>query len=121
MIARPYLTCEILPNGNLKIIADAEAKVWIAEERDRGRTDDDILWDGFEGYWNNGSYYPFDAGAGNPFVGLTAAPCIAESMDVLDDGTKLIEGRLWYCTHYELTSFVDNLLDDGFTIFNLAE
>lgn len=120
MIALPYLTAKILDDGDLMITADAEAQEWIREELDRGRSDDDILWDGFEGYWNNGSFWPFDAGLGNPFVGLTCAPCIAEDMDVLDDGTHVINGRVWWYPDYEVRSFVSDLLEYGNTRFPLG-
>lgn len=119
-IARPYLTAQVNDQGHLVITADDEAKEWIREERERDQSDDDILWSGFEGYWNNGSYWPFDAGRGNPMVGLTSAPCIAEGMDVLDDGTHVIEGRLWWYPNYMVRSPVDELVETGRTIFSLA-
>lgn len=117
---RPILTVTELPNGDLRITADAEAREWIKQERERGQSDEGILWDGFEGYWNNGSYTPFDAGAGNPFVGLTSAPCIAESMNVEDDGTKVIYGKLWWHPNYAVKSFVDELLEHGFVDFTFG-
>lgn len=117
---RPILQCEVLESGNLRVIADNEARAWIKQEQELGRTSDDILWDGFEGYWNNGAYWPFDAGQGDPFVGLTSAPCIAESMDILDDGSRRIEGRLWWFPNYCVVDPVDELKRKGNVIFTFA-
>ena len=118
MIPRPYLTCTATPDGNLKLTANNAARAWLKEQQERRCGDLEILWDGLEGYWNNGSYEPFDAGQGNPFVGLSSAPCIAESMDVADDGTKTICGRFWAFTEYMTESFVDQLKRRGFVIFH---
>lgn len=117
---RPILTARIAENGDLRITASNEARRWMREERERGLTDDCILWDGFEGYWNNGSFSPFDAGYANPFVGLTDAPCIAEDMTTHDNGDREIYGRLWWFPNYMVRSFVDDLLTKGSTVFKLA-
>lgn len=66
----------------------------------------------------NGSYTAFDAGNGNPFVGLTEAPCIAEQMDVHEDGTQVIIGDFWYFERYMLECPVEKLLEEGSVTFN---
>lgn len=118
MIYRPYLTATVTPNGNLKLIANNAARAWLKEQVLAGKSDLDILWDGLEGYWSNSSFEPFDAGDGNPFVGFSDAPCIAESMDMDDDGTKSIYGRFWYHSDYMLISFADQLKNRGFVYFH---
>lgn len=74
----------------------------------------------FEPYSANGSYAVFDAGSANPFVGLTDAPCVAEEMDVLDDGTHVIVGRLWWYPGYELADPWTDLEETGRTVFTAA-
>ena len=83
--------------------------------------DVDLLYPLLEPYWANGGFEPFDAGAGDPFVGLTSAPCIAESMNVEDDGTHVIVGRFWYYGDYMVKDFVALLRRDGKIVFDLAE
>lgn len=120
ILPTPILQCEVMERGNLLVLADNQARAWIKEEQDRGQSSDDILWDGFEGYWNNGSYYPFDAGQANPFVGLTSAPCIAEEMDIDDDGSRRIAGRLWWFPNYCVIDPVEELKRKGRVIFTFA-
>lgn len=111
---------EVLPNGNLKVAAGNEARQWIKEEQKAERSSDSILWDGTERYWTNGSYEPFDAGQGNPFVGLTCAPCIAELLDCKDNGDREIVGRFWYFDRYQVVDPMEELKRTGQVIFNLA-
>lgn len=118
MICTPILTATVTPNGNLKLTANNAARAWLKEQVLDGKRDLDILWDGLEGYWNNGSFEPFDAGDANPFVGISSAPCIAESMDVDDDGTKSISGRFWHHRNYMIESFADQLKNRGFVYFH---
>lgn len=116
MTYTPILKATITPNGNLKLTANNAARAWLKKQA--GRTDMEILWDGLEGYWNNGSFEPFYAGQANPFVGLSDAPCIAESMDVDDEGNKTIEGRFWYHRDYMISGAVDLLRTLGFVYFH---
>lgn len=74
----------------------------------------------FEPFSCNGSYTPFDAGEGNPFVGLTSAPCIAESMATDDAGNNTVVGRLWWFPDYCLRDPLDELKRKGRTVFTLA-
>ena len=62
-----------------------------------------------EQYSCNGSYAFFDAGQGNPFVGLTNAPCIAEAMDTDNDGTNIIRGEFWCYVEYMIKCPVETL------------
>lgn len=65
----------------------------------------------------NGSYTFFNAGDANPFVGLTEAPCIAESMDTDDEGTNTIQGDFWYFGEYMLECPIETLLNKGEVAF----
>lgn len=114
----PILSARILDSGNLLITADNAARRWLTEERHRG--EDDLLWDGFEGYWTNGRYWPFDAGRANPFVGLWSGPCIAEAMHVDDDGKHTIVGRFWAQLDYCTVSAIDRLRTKGSVVFHLV-
>jgi hypothetical protein len=107
------INCTILPNGNLLLTASNDM-------RDNGANYWSIMADGLESYSCNGSYTHFDAGDGDPFVGLTSAPCIAESMDYLDDGTHAIMGRLWYYSEYCLRSDLDELIARGRTEYTFG-
>lgn len=114
------IDCSILPNGDLKITMNESSREELREVIEGGRNFWYILADLFEPYFTNGSYEPFDAGDGNPFVGLTSAPCIAESLTVEDDGSKTIEGGFWYFANYMLVDPLEELAETGETIFTLA-
>lgn len=119
MITQPYFIATITANGNLLVTADSEARDWIEEQQDSSHTSESsILWDGFEGYWNNGKFRPFGAGCGNPAVGISDALCIAEAIDMDDEGRYTINGRFWAFTDYESTSLIDELKTKGFVIFH---
>ena len=116
------LTLTVLPNGNLRLAASNEARARLRELQARGMDEVSILCELTEPYWTNGSYCPFDAGAGHPFVGLTDAPCVAESMDYPDDadGPEIV-GRLWWFPNYMVTSPIDELKRKGRVVFALAQ
>jgi hypothetical protein len=111
----------IMENGNLKITADKETREEICYMWEDGKSFWSILCELFEDYSCNGSYTPFDAGDANPFVGLTNAPCIAETMDYLDNGELELIGRFWYFADYMITNPFETLRDTGEIIFNIAE
>jgi hypothetical protein len=118
---RDALTCTILPNGSLEVsLADAEAREWLVDGLVK-HTSEDMLMFGTEQYWTNGMFHPFDAGQANPFVGLSSAPCIAEDMDVHDDGTREINGRFWAYLDYQVRDFADDLLEHGRAVFTLVD
>ena len=114
-------------SGNLEVtldFADENEKQSLIEEigeMQEKKTDLDILIEGTERYWTNGSYQPFDAGAGNPFVGLTDAPMVANSMSFDDDGNAEIEGDFWYYGNYQITSFIEELIREGRVVFTLCK
>ncbi len=113
------ITCTELDNGNLQLtINESDKQELLDNLQERG------FWttfcDAMESYSCNGSFTPFDAGQGNPFVGLTDAPCIAESMDYLDNGDAEIVGEFWYFDNYMLECPLEKLANDGQVIFNLA-
>lgn len=114
------MNIEILENGNLKLVLEVGDIDEIQYNRERGFNDVNVLIELTENYWTNGSYQPFDAGNGNPFVGLTDAPCIAEELDYDDDGQAEIIGNFWYYSDYMIKSFIDELVKNGEVIFALA-
>ena len=105
----------VLENGSLQIRAEKEDADDIESVMEL--SDDDALAELLESYWTNGSYYPFDAGQGEPFVGLTCAPCIAEHMDYSDTGKRSIDGRLWWYPDYMISSPIQKLKNEGVVIF----
>lgn len=113
------VSCSVLANGDLEISADAETCSDIAN-----RPADADYWsiwaDLFEQYSTNGLYTPFDADSANPFVGLTSAPCVAESMDVFDTGERAVVGRLWWFPKYQIIDPLELLRDCGRVVFALA-
>lgn len=115
------INATILANGNLKVTAGNEGRAWLADEMASDHYD---FWatlaSALESYSCNGSYTPFDAGQANPFVGLTDAPCIAESLDIDDDGQAQIIGRFWYFERYMLDCPLEQLRNHGRVIFTLA-
>ena len=113
-------SCEILPTGGLEIRAEGEASADLIDALADDKPFWVILCDGLEHYSCNGSFTPFDAGAGNPFVGLSDAPCIAESMDYGDNGLCAIEGRFWYFNNYALECPLETLARNGQVVFTLA-
>lgn len=113
------MNVNILENGNLELtLEDSSEFEWLNENINSSH--DDLIYSMFERYSCNGSYTYFDADNANPFVGLTEAPCIAEKLDYDDDGRKKIIGKFWYYPDYMIKSFIDELLEDGFVIFELA-
>jgi len=113
------LYASVLENGDLEITLHEdfrEEMEELAEEKD----DILILIEGFEHYFANGSYHPFDAGEGNPFVGLSSDICIAESMDVNDEGECEIVGAFWHYPDTYRYDVVEQLLQHGKVIFKLV-
>ncbi len=115
------LKCQIMPSGDLFVAADNETREDISDAIESGKDYLSILCDIFEGYSCNGSYTPFDSSEGNPFVGLTSAPCIAESLSVEDNGDLNIDGRLWWFPNYMLHDPIIELRNKGETVFKAAE
>lgn len=108
----------ILPSGNLRLVADEEAREEARDKIEAGINDDvGILLELTEDHWTNGGFEPFDGGQGNPFVGLTDAPCIAESMDIDGEGQRTINGRLWFYPEYMVMNPVAELADHGYVEF----
>lgn len=113
------IDCQILPSGDLEVTVTGEGKQAIRSMWTAQRDYWSILAELFEPYFTNGQFQPFDASEGNPFVGLTSAPCIAESMSRLDDGTNQINGRFWYFDAYQTTDPLNELVAEGKTVFTL--
>lgn len=111
---------EVMKSGALELTADREGIEWICEQVDLGRDSDTILMDGMERYWTNGGFTPFDAGMGNPFVGLTSAPCIAESMEIHENGDREVRGGLWFFSRYMLVDPMEELKQMGRVVFSKA-
>ena len=105
------INAKISENGNFLLLSVGETDRDDLRDVYEARGEMAALCEGMESYSCNGSFTPFDAGAANPFVGLTDAPCIAETMDYKDDGRAVIVGRFWYDPHYATRSIVESLCD----------
>lgn len=112
----PGIEIEMMGGGDLKFTANAEGVQWLRDNRG-DKSDLDVLFDLLETSSCNGGFKAFDAGQGNPNVGLTCAPCIAESMRIKEDGSQVIEGRFWYFEQYMIADMVDRLIRDGELVF----
>jgi hypothetical protein len=122
MTIHDNINATIQANGDLLLTAGNATRAEIAElQRRNDRTSLDILTELTETYWTNGSYQPFDAGDGDPFVGLTSAPCIAECLDTHDSGENEIVGRLWWFPNYMLRDPCEELKRTGRVLFTLAD
>ena len=114
------INCKILENGDLKITADNSSKSELKYARERSG-----YWgamaEAFDGYRSNGSFEHFDAGNANPFVGLTSAPCIAESMSPNDDDQNVIAGRVWAFMNYQIEDDLGELIRTGKVVYQLVE
>lgn len=75
------------------------------------RKGEGIIYDWIERYSCNGSYSFFNAGEGNPFIGLSDAPCIADCFDYEDDGTVIIIGEYYYYPDYMITDWIQELIN----------
>lgn len=104
------------PKGALRVSFHPSDRAELVEMADE-KSAFDILLEGTESYWTNGSYRPFDAGDANPSVGLTDAPCIAESMDYDDDGQASIVGDFWFFNQYAVECFIERMLEYGYVDF----
>lgn len=113
------ITATITPKGELRITAGNETRATLAQWlREGTRARCTIYAELFESYSCNGSYAPFDAGDGNPFVGLTSAPCIAEYLSWDDNGNVTIDGNFWYFADYMIADELHLLARYGVVIFN---
>ena len=109
----------ILENGNLKLSLSPDEREEVAERLEQVG-EDLVLVELTEPYWTNGSFQAFDAGNGKPFVGLTSAPCIAESMSHDEEGEPSVEGRLWWFPDYAVRGAVQELVEKGSVEWPLA-
>ena len=116
------MNVQILENGNLELTFEDNAELETVSnlKTDWIETDENILIDGLEQYSCNGSFVFFDAGVGNPNVGLTSAPCIAEQLDWDDKGNAEIIGNFWYYDNYMTKSFIDELINHGKVTFKFG-
>jgi hypothetical protein len=105
----------VITDAGLVLRLEDDAREDVADMLAAGRSWWSVLADVFEPYSCNGSFTPFDAGDGNPFVGLTEAPCVAECMTWDDDGQAAIDGRLWFDDLY-MTRDLLALLAAGETV-----
>lgn len=109
-----------LANGDLELRVDAETQAELAASLEGPAGYWGTFAELFESYSCNGGFTPFDAGQGNPFVGLTSAPCIAESMTTEDNGDNRIEGSLWAFSDYCLRDPLRELAEEGRTVFDFV-
>lgn len=107
-------------NGDLLITANNPTRNYLATMGDDADFNQ-AMFDLLEPLSTNGGFTLFDAGQANPFVGLTSAPCIAESMNYDDDGSMEVVGRLWWFKAYQVQSYVRELRTTGRVVFPQAE
>lgn len=111
---------KVLDNGDLKLTADNWARSELAQMNATERGYWSIMAEAFEPESCNGSYTHFDAGQGDPFVGFTNAPCIAEGIHIDEIGGSFVEGRLWYFDQYQTVCDFEELKNKGRVIYKLA-
>lgn len=111
----------VLENGNLQLqISDQEERQEFALNNvNRGEAS--AICDALEPYSCNGSYTWFCAGDGNPFVGLSNAPCIAERLDVDDNGECTVDGDFWFLDDYMVRDYMAELGNGLAVIFTKAD
>ena len=114
------MNVQILENGDLKLSLESDDDFGQLKI-DSNSYGEFAICDLLEPYSCNGSFAFFDASDGNPCVGLTDAPCIAEQLDWDDEGNAEIIGNFWYYDDYMVKSFIDELLNDGEVTFTLAK
>lgn len=116
------IKCTTLQNGNLKITADNNTRQWIKDSMNDTSLNYWIIMEYlFEDYSANSKFQHFNPDNANPFIGLTSAPCIAESISTDDTGNRTVEGRLWHFPQYALRYDLEELKNKGFVIYQLAE
>jgi hypothetical protein len=115
-----------LPNSDLELAfwdmdgPDAQAEYQAEFAAQYAEIGPVCIYEALEPYSCNGSYAAFDAGDGNPFVGLSNAPCVAESLYMNDEGENIIEGRFWYADNYMITCPYYELAKTGRTVLTLC-
>lgn len=114
-----HLSFTILPNGDLRMEANVPARMLLAES-DQGWEYSPAMMRMMEEFSCNGSYTLFDPSRGNPYVGLTDVPCIAESLDLADSGQRFVRGRLWIYKDGTWCNYVEDLIECGEAIFTLV-
>lgn len=114
------IAATILESGDLRLTLEPETDADELRENLNARGFWWTMAEAFEQYEANGGFAPFDAGEANPFVGLTSAPCIAESLDTDDDGARTIDGRFWYFGDYAIRCPIEDILSHGESIWTLA-
>ena len=110
---------KIQKSGDLLLTADNDGRKWLSEKMPE-QCDLALLPQILEPFSTNGSFTFFDAGQGNPFVGLTETPCIAESIDYDDIGNAQIIGNFWFFGAYMLRDCCEDLKNSGRVVFQLA-
>ena len=108
-----------MKNGDLKITADNYTRQYIKDNKAVGYWN--IMSELFENYACNGSFQHFDASDADPFVGLTSAPCIAESISPGDDGYNEVDGRLWTFNDHATRDDLEELKNKGYVIYSLVK
>jgi hypothetical protein len=109
----------VLPNGDLKITADNEARAWLKEQLQEISVVD--FWPEFVAGFI-AFYYPWlryakdqdliDMGA------LTSSPVLMETMP--DGSDNLAESRVWWFPNYQVENEFDTLKRTGRLVMSLA-
>jgi hypothetical protein len=106
------------PKGHLILSAQtpAEHAIVLAALQTAHHLDHDVLRTILWPFESLGEYFPIQPGV-TGHVGLTDAPCITDQ-PVSDDLS--VPGRLWAFMDYQVRSFAELLLRDGFVVFPLV-
>jgi hypothetical protein len=110
----------ILPNGNLEITCNRNDKPGLRDMLAKTHNDGILLAELLEstGWQPNGRLHqisPEDVAA------LTDAPMLTDDMTVEDDATVTVHGQVYWYPNYMVTNFMEELLNEGRTIFQRAE
>lgn len=112
---------EYATNGNLILVSEPADADMLADLKDRhGSNDEAFLADlleatGWEGNSVLMKIQPEDVG------GLTDSPILTDDRTIKDDGTVVVQGRVWWFPNYMVENFADTLIEKGRVAFTLAE
>ncbi|MBU9199861.1 hypothetical protein KTD31_00410 [Burkholderia multivorans] len=109
-------------NGNVTFVLEGDDAEMVErfEAQAQRNVDHEVLaslLDHF-GFLGNAVYMPImpeDVG------GLTDAPMFTDELEVLDDGTKNVTGKVWWYPNYQVKLFSEVLRTDGRVTFALSK
>ena len=110
------LTFKELKNGKLRISYLKGHKKELREyHNEHGEID--TMMEETESYWTNG----WGVFTGDQLGQLTEAPIIAKESYFEEDSSHTLNGPAWWYPDYQVTDFIEVILDKGFIDFDLWE